>query len=48
MMGLAIAHEIREQVVFAQEPIEVRPQYHFSIEQDNETVYDYGEVITVI
>lgn len=47
-MGLAIAHEIREQVVFIQEPIEVRPQYHFNIEQDNETVYDYGEVITVI
>lgn len=48
MMGLAIAHEIREQVVFVQEPIEVKPQYHFNIEQDNETVYDYGEVITVI
>ena len=48
MMGLAIAHEIREQVIFVQEPIEVRPQYHFSIERQNETQYDYGEQIVVI
>ena len=36
MMGLAIAHHIREQVVFMEEPIVVNPQYHFNIEQQNE------------
>ena len=48
MMGLAIAHQIRGQVVFDTEEIQVTPQYHFSIEKSNETVYDYGEEITVI
>ena len=48
MMGLAIAHHIREQVVFMEEPIVVNPQYHFSVEQANETVYDYGDTMTVI
>ena len=48
MMSLAIAHQIREQVVFNNEPIEVNPQYHFNIERRNETQYDYGESITVI
>ena len=48
MMGLAIAHHIREQVVFIEEPIVVNPQYHFNVEKHNETVYDYGEQMTVI
>ena len=48
MMGLAIAHHIRDQVVFPQEVINVHPQYHFSIERDMATQYDYGEEITVI
>ena len=48
MMGLAIAHQIRDQVVFIQEPIIVNPQYHFNIEKMEETQYDYGEKITVI
>ena len=48
MMSLAIAHEIRDQVVFVQEPIHVNPQYHFNVERHNETQYDYGEQITVI
>ena len=48
MMGLAIAHQVRGQVVFDTEEIQVTPQYHFSIEKSNETVYDYGEEITVI
>lgn len=48
MMGLAIAHEIREQVVFVNEPIEVHSQYHFNVEKQNATQYDYGEEITVI
>lgn len=48
MMGLAIAHEIREQVVFDAEEIRVSPQYHFNVEQKNEYHYDYGEDITVV
>jgi hypothetical protein len=48
MMGLAIAHHIRDQVVFINEPIEVNPQYHFNVEKHYQTYRDYGETITVI
>jgi phage terminase large subunit len=48
MMSLAIAHAIRDQVVFINNPIEVRPQYGFNIERMMQTQYDYGEDITVI
>ena len=48
MMGLAIAHQIREQVVFSQEPIVVKPQYHFTVEKAYETQFDYGEEMTVV
>jgi len=48
LMSLAIAHEIREQVVFLNEPIIVNPQHHFNIERRMETQYDFGEDITVI
>ena len=48
MMGLAIAHHIREQVVFTQEVIEVQPKYHFTAEQSQQTYQDYGSTITVI
>ncbi len=48
MMGLAIAHYIREQVVFNQETEYVPPQYHFGAERKNETQYDYGEDMTVV
>lgn len=48
MMGLAIAHHIREQVAFEQEDISVPPQYHFNVERDNEVMYDYGEDIVII
>ena len=48
MMGLAIAHHIREQVVFNIEPITVNPQYHFNLEKQNENQYDYGEEITIV
>lgn len=48
MMGLAIAHHIREQVVFIDEPIVVNPQYHFNVEKHNETTYDYGETMTIV
>ena len=47
MMGLAIAHEIRDQVVFPNEPIIVNPQYQFSFEK-HEQNYDYGEQIVVV
>lgn len=48
MMGLAIAHEIREQVVFPMEPINVPPQYHFNVERNTQPQYDYGESLTII
>ncbi len=48
MMGLAIAHYIREQVVFNQETEYVPPQYHFGAERKKETQYDYGEDIIVV
>jgi hypothetical protein len=48
MMGLAIAHEIRNQVVFPNEAIEVEPQYHFNVERYAQTQNDYGEDIVVI
>lgn len=48
MMSLAIAHEIRDQVVFINEPIIVPPQYGFSVLQSAETQYDYGEEFTIV
>ena len=48
MMGLAIAHHIRDQVIFVNEPIEVNPQYHFNIERYNQQQYDYGESMTIV
>ena len=48
MMGLAIAHHIREQVVFPSEVIEVPQQKHFTVQQKQEIMYDFGELITII
>lgn len=48
MMGLAIAHEIRDQVVFTDDPIIVNPQYHFNVEKHFDANYDYGETLTII
>ena len=48
MMALAIAHHIRDQVVFINEPIEVNPQYHFNVEKLMQTHEDYGDEITVV
>lgn len=48
MMALAIAHHIREQVVFTQEEFIVSPTYRFNVEKKNEAVYDYGEEMTVV
>ncbi|MBR5633047.1 MAG: PBSX family phage terminase large subunit, partial [Clostridia bacterium] len=48
MMGLAIAHEIRHQVVFDTSATEMHSQYHFDSERKSETQKDYGEEIVVI
>lgn len=48
MMALAIAHQIREQVVFPSDVIYVKPQYHFDIEKKLEVGYDYGEEMTIV
>jgi phage terminase large subunit len=48
MMGLAIAHHIRDQVVFVNEPIIVNPQTHFNVEKYMQPQYDYGEEIVPI
>lgn len=48
MMSLAIAHHIREQVVFKKDVIEVRPQRQFAVEKKQEIMYDFGEMITII
>ena len=47
MMSLAIAHEIRDQVVFINEPITVPQQYRFNVERE-QPQYGWGEEITVI
>ena len=46
MMGLAIAHHIREQVVFINKPIVPRMQHQFDIEKPTQS--EYGSKITVI
>jgi phage terminase large subunit len=48
MMGLAIAHEIRDQVVFINEPIIVSPQHRFNVENMLDMQNDYGESVTII
>jgi phage terminase large subunit len=48
MMGLAIAHHIREQVVFLNEPIVTPNQYHFDVQRQSATQYDYGETRKII
>ena len=48
MMGLAIAHQVREQVVFIQEPIIMHSERHFSVEKELEAHYDYGDEMKVI
>jgi len=50
MMGLAIAHEIRDQVSFSEEEdqMEVPNHLRFNVEKKNETQYDYGEEVTIV
>jgi phage terminase large subunit len=46
MMGLAIAHQIRDQVVFTNRPINVMPSYNFNREKPMQR--DKGSRITVV
>jgi phage terminase large subunit len=48
MMGLAIAHHIRGQVVFPADVVEMPPQYRFNVEKMNAAQNDYGESIVVV
>lgn len=47
MMSLAIAHEIRDQVVFINEPIVAYPHFNFAAERAAPQM-DYGEEMTVV
>ncbi len=48
MMGLAIAYQIKEQVVFINESIITPNQYSFDIQRKIPKPYDYGETRTII
>ena len=48
MMSLAIAHEIRDQVVFVNEPIVVSRQFNFGFEQKEAPQYGWGEDMTIV
>jgi phage terminase large subunit len=48
MMGLAIAHHIREQVIFINEPIVTPSQSHFNVQRQTVKAYDYGETRRII
>ena len=48
MMSLAIAYQVREQVVFINEPIITNPLYNFDIQRKGANAYDYGETRTII
>jgi phage terminase large subunit len=48
MMGLAIAHHIREQVIFNDETMYVNPQYNFNVERMQHEYKEVGEQITII
>ena len=48
MMGLAIAYEIRNQVIFDTEAVIINQEHHFNIEKQNEVQYDYGETMTIV
>ena len=47
MMGLAIAHHIKEQVVFPNEPIEVYPHFNFKVEEQAMD-REWGRPMTII
>lgn len=43
VMGLAIAYEIKDQVLFNEEPITIEQQFNFSAEKPAQK--DYGETV---
>lgn len=47
-MALAIAYDIKDQVVFKERPIYVDPQYHFLAQRERQPRRDYGERIVVV
>ena len=47
MMGLAIAHEARNQVSFDMDSIKIYPHFNFTVEESHE-VEDYGETINIV
>jgi phage terminase large subunit len=48
MMALAIAHHIKEQVVFINEPIVMPSQYQFNVQKYTQPQEDWGEERTII
>lgn len=48
MMSLAIAHEAINQVSFDREPINIRQEFGFKFQQDNQWNSDYGETISIV
>lgn len=48
MMSLAIAYQVKEQVVFINNPIVTPSQYHFDIQRKMQKPYDYGEKRVII
>lgn len=48
VMSAAIGYHAVNQVTFKVEPIVVNPEYHFNLEKNNETRYDYGEQRVII
>lgn len=48
MMSLAIAHEARNQVTFDREPIHIREEFGFRVQQQNQYSRDFGETINIV
>lgn len=48
MMALAIAHHIRDQVIFSKEPINVPMQHQFNFEKSARGQSDFGESIVIV
>ncbi len=48
MMGLAITHQIREQVIFTKDVIELSNISQFNVGKNNKPTFDYGEKIEII
>jgi phage terminase large subunit len=48
MMSLAIAYQVKEQVVFKADTIITPRTYSFNIERENARQYDYGNDIVIV